>query len=298
MHWRVDLTDYRQRIVQAQQEILQGETYEVCLTNQFSGDGAIEPWPVYRALRARSPAPYAAYLKTPELAVLCASPELFLRIGADGVVESRPIKGTAGRGDDALDDERIKGTLSADEKTRAENLMIVDLLRNDLNRVCDVDTVHVPGLFDIETYATVHQMVSTIRGHLRAGLGPVDCVRATFPGGSMTGAPKERTMRILDGLEDTARGVYAGSFGYLSLNGTAQLNIVIRTIVSASGRVSIGTGGAIVALSDPDEEVNEIILKARAPAEVLAQCGGAAPMRPSDDAAPVTTQARSPAGRR
>ena len=291
MHWLVDLDDYRQRIERAQQEILQGETYEVCLTNQFRGDGEIEPWQVYRALRARSPAPYAAFLKTPELSVLCASPELFLRIGVDGDVESRPIKGTACRGKDAADDQRIKDRLSADEKTRAENLMIVDLLRNDLNRVCDVDTVHVPGLFDIETYATVHQMVSTIRGHLRAGLGPIDCVGATFPGGSMTGAPKERTMRILDGLEDAARGVYAGSIGYLSLNGTAQLNIVIRTIVSAAGRVSIGTGGAIVALSDPDDEVDEIILKARAPAEVLLQCGGAAagakPTSEGPDVAPL-----------
>lgn len=296
MRWLVDLPDYRQRIVRAQQEILQGETYEVCLTNQFAAHGTIEPWQVYRALRAHSPAPYAAFLKTPEVAVLCASPELFLRIGADGDVESRPIKGTAGRGDDAVDDQRIRDALSANEKTRAENLMIVDLLRNDLNRVCDVDTVHVPGLFDIETYASVHQMVSTIRGHLRAGLGPVDCVRATFPGGSMTGAPKERTMRILDNLEDAARGVYAGSIGYLSLNGTAQLNIVIRTIVSASGRVSIGTGGAIVALSDPDAEVDEIVLKARAPAEVLQQCGAAAtPSSSAADAPPGTPPSASPA---
>ena len=285
MEWLVDLADYRRRIVQAQHEILQGETYEVCLTNQFRGRGTIDAWKVYRALRACSPAPYAAFLKTPELAVMCASPELFLRIGADGEVESRPIKGTAGRAQNTDDDQRVKDLLSADEKTRAENLMIVDLLRNDLNRVCDVDTVHVPALFDIETYATVHQMVSTIRGHLRDGLGAVDCVRATFPGGSMTGAPKERTMRILDGLEEAARGVYAGSIGYLSLNGTAQLNIVIRTIVSACGRVSIGTGGAIVAMSDPDQEVEEIVLKARAPSEALRQCNHTpAPARwPVDD---------------
>jgi para-aminobenzoate synthetase len=284
MQWLVDLTDYRRRIVRAQHEILEGETYEVCLTNQLRGQGAIEPWPVYRALRARSPAPYAAFLKTPELSVLCASPELFLRIGADGSVESRPIKGTAGRGEDEAADRSIAQWLVDDEKTRAENLMIVDLLRNDLNRVCDVDSVHVPGLFEIETYASVHQMVSTIRGHLREGLGPIDCVLATFPGGSMTGAPKERTMHILDGLEEAARGVYAGSIGYLSLNGTAQLNIVIRTIVSAAQRVSIGTGGAIVALSDPDQEVEEIVLKARASCEVLQRCGCAGAMTPHDTA--------------
>lgn len=275
LRWLVDLPDYRQRIMRAQDEILQGETYEVCLTNQLIGSGSMDAWAVYRALRARSPAPYAVFLKTPELAVLCASPELFLRIHADGSVESRPIKGTARRSDDADEDRHIMEELAGDEKTRAENLMIVDLLRNDLNRVCDVDTVHVPALFDIETYASVHQMVSTIRGRLRAGLNAIDCLRAAFPGGSMTGAPKERTMRILDALEDAARGVYAGSIGYLSLDGTAQLNIVIRTIVSAAGRVSIGTGGAIVAQSRPDAEVAEIILKARAPREVLLQCGSA-----------------------
>jgi para-aminobenzoate synthetase len=287
LRWRIDLPDYRARIVRAQQEILQGETYEVCLTNQLVGEGTIDAWAVYRALRARTPAPYAAFLKMPEVSVLCASPELFLRIGVDASVETRPIKGTAGRGVDAHDDERIKAALQADEKTRAENLMIVDLLRNDLNRVCDVGTVHVPRLFEIESFATVHQMVSTVRGRLRARLGPIDGVCATFPGGSMTGAPKERTMRILDGLEEAARGVYAGSIGYLSFNGSAELNIVIRTIVCTDGRVSIGTGGAIIALSDPDEEVAEIVLKARAPWEVLQQCGGtSAPMPTTDGYAP------------
>jgi len=291
LQWRTELPIYRERILRAQQEILQGETYEVCLTNQLAGVGSIDAWPVYRALRARNPAPFAAFLNAPGLTVLCASPELFLRIGPDAGVEARPIKGTARRGVNADDDRRIREALATDEKTRAENLMIVDLLRNDLNRVCEMGTVHVPGLFDIESYATVHQMVSTIRGQLRAGLSPIDCVCATFPGGSMTGAPKERTMRILDDLEGAPRGVYAGSVGYLSFNGTAQLNIVIRTIVSTDQGVSIGSGGAIIALSDPDDEVAEIVLKARAAVEVLQRCGGA----PGTSTTSMPTQAAPPA---
>ncbi len=193
--WRVDLANYRELILRCQHEILQGETYEVCLTNQLVGEGRIHPLAIYRVLRKHNPAPYAAYLRIGGHAVLCASPELFLRISCDGKVESKPIKGTAARGATPSEDEAIADAMVADEKTRAENLMIVDLLRNDLNRVCEVDSVHVPSLFAVETYATVHQLVSTIRGRLRAGLGALDCVRAAFPGGSMTGAPKVRTMK-------------------------------------------------------------------------------------------------------
>jgi para-aminobenzoate synthetase len=277
LHWQIDLPTYRNLILRSQHEIVQGETYEVCLTNQLVGEGRIDALAVYCALRERNPAPYAAYLRCGDVAVLCASPELFLRIGTDRSVESKPIKGTAARGATPQEDAQIAAELMDDEKTRAENLMIVDLLRNDLNRVCEVDSVHVPGLFQIETYATVHQLVSTIRGRLREGLNAVDCVRAAFPGGSMTGAPKIRTMQLLDELEVSARGVYSGSIGYLSLSGAAQLNIVIRTIVCAGERVSIGAGGAIIALSDPDAEVEEVVLKSRAPWQVLRECGAALP---------------------
>jgi para-aminobenzoate synthetase len=269
LRWQVDLVDYRDLIAQCQHEIIQGETYEVCLTNQLVAQGSIEPLAVYLQLRQANPAPYAAYLRSGSLAVLCASPELFLRLDAHRTVDSRPIKGTAARAATPEEDRQVARDLLEDEKTRAEHLMIVDLLRNDLNRVCDVDTVHVPELFQIETYATVHQMVSTIRGQLPAQADVIDLVRAAFPGGSMTGAPKLRTLSILDRLEAGPRGVYSGSLGYLSLSGTAQLNIVIRTIVSTGEQVSVGAGGAIVALSDPDAEVDEIVLKAHAMQHVL-----------------------------
>jgi len=262
---------YLADIARSQAELAAGESYEVCLTDQISTDAAPDPFDLYRWLRRANPAPFAAFLRFGDRAVVSSSPERFLSVDRERRVQARPIKGTVSRSDDPAEDAARRRELAEDEKTRAEHLMIVDLLRNDLGTVCEVDSVRVPELMTVEPYATVHQVVSTISGVLEGGRSAAGCVRRCFPGGSMTGAPKERTMEIIDGLEAEARGVYSGAIGYFGADGSTDLSIVIRTIVMRPGRTTIGAGGAIVMQSDPEEEFDEILLKARAPMAAIAR---------------------------
>ncbi|GGX93307.1 aminodeoxychorismate synthase component I [Streptomyces hiroshimensis] len=259
---RHDRSAYLGLIDECLEEIAAGETYEVCLTNMAEARGDLDPWQGYQYLRRFSPAPFGALLRFGDLSVLSTSPERFLRVDRNGAAESRPIKGTRPRGATEQEDAALRAELLVHEKDRAENLMIVDLVRNDLGRCAETGSVDASGSFRVETYATVHQLVSTVRATLRPDVSAVACVRTAFPGGSMTGAPKLRTMRIIDHLENGPRGVYSGALGYFSLTGAADLSIVIRTAVVTPGRVRYGVGGAIVDLSDAAEEFEETVVKA------------------------------------
>ena len=258
-----DESSYVKAVERAKEEIEAGNVYQACLTHRIERESRDDPWSLYRRLRRTNPAPFASFFELPELAIVGSSPERFVRLSQDRWVESRPIKGTRPRGRHRSEDARQRRELEHSGKDRAENVMIVDLVRNDLGRVCETGSVEVPELFAVEAYASVFQMVSTIRGRLRADCDVVDLVKATFPPGSMTGAPKLAAMRILDGLEPVRRGVYSGAIGYFDVRGGADLAVVIRTILLCGGCAYVHTGGGIVADSDPVAEWRESLDKAR-----------------------------------
>ncbi|GAB5078882.1 aminodeoxychorismate synthase component I [Arthrobacter sp. AD-310] len=262
--------DYRKKIAASQHEIAEGNTYEVCLTTTLEAripSTSLDPWGAYLALRQRNPAPFASFLRLGGVTVASTSPERFLKITSDGGMRAEPIKGTRRRAADPREDARLRTDLATSLKDRAENIMIVDLLRNDLSHFAVPGSVTVSRLCAIESYATVHQMVSTIDAHLLPGSSRAEAVAACFPAGSMTGAPKISTMAILDRLEAGPRGIYSGAIGYFSLNGATDLAVAIRTLVindrgDGTSELALGIGGAITADSVPDEEYEEIRTKA------------------------------------
>jgi para-aminobenzoate synthetase len=277
LDWRLSASkdEYIARIRALQGAILRGETYEACLTNEQRARSVADPFEVYRRLRRTNPAPYAAYLKFPVACVLSASPERFLKLDARGGLACRPIKGTRPRGVSPAEDEALRADLARNEKDRSENLMIVDLVRNDFGAVCGLGSVRATDMMKVEAHPTVWQLVSTVEGRLEEGRGPLDAVRACFPGGSMTGAPKLRTMELLESEERRARGIFSGAMGYLGWDGAMDLGMVIRTLVHKDGEYRVGCGGAILAESDPESEFAEAMLKAAAPmaAVELAESG-------------------------
>ncbi len=267
--WAYSDDEYLVMIRECQAAIVAGDAYQICLTNEVRVDVRPAPLSTYLALREASPTHHGSLFVVDGLALLSSSPEQFLSVSPDRTVESRPIKGTRRRGSTPEEDSRLAIELESSDKERAENLMIVDLMRNDIGRVSEVGSVSVTSLLAIESYAQVHQLVSTVRGRLAEGLSGVDAVAACFPAGSMTGAPKYGAVSILDRLENRARGVYAGAFGYFGLDGRIDLAMVIRSIVLDAKGATVGSGGGITALSVAEEELEEVRLKASALLAVL-----------------------------
>ena len=262
--WRHPAPAYAALIAEAQSEIRMGNAYQLCLTNEIFIDGDIDPVEVYRRLRNTSPSHHGGLILADGTALVSSSPEQFLRITPDGTITTRPIKGTRPRGRTPEHDAQLEAELLSSDKERAENLMIVDLMRNDLGRVAVTGSVAVTQLLAVESYAQVHQLVSTVTARLADGVSGVDAVEAAFPAGSMTGAPKISAMTILDRLEQGPRGVYSGAFGYFGTDGAVDLAMVIRSIVIDASGASVGTGGGITALSVIAEEIDEIRVKAAA----------------------------------
>ncbi len=260
---RLPREKYIGRVRALQKDIAAGESYEACLTHAFSAESEADPLSVYRRLRRKNPAPYAAYFAFPDVKILSASPELFLELLRDGILRSRPIKGTRPRGRKPGEDAALREELANHPKELAENRMIVDLTRHDFSRVCALGSVRASSLFEIEEHPAVFQMVSEVQGRLDPELDFPDVFRACFPGGSMTGAPKERTMECLSAQENGLRGIFSGALGYFTGGDSFRLSMVIRTLENRGGAWRIGCGGAVLAESDPDAEWEEACLKAR-----------------------------------
>ncbi len=254
---------YLEGVRRALEYIAAGDVFQINLSQRFSAEGSIEPLDLFLRLSAASPAPYSAFLRWHDLAIISASPECFYETEGGRIV-TRPIKGTRPRSPDAVEDRRLAEELVRSPKDRAELTMIVDLERNDLGRVCRYGSIRVLDPLTVESFAQVHHLVATVEGRLRDDVGPVDIIRAVFPGGSITGAPKIRAMEIIDELEPTRRGVYTGAIGYLSQGGTSGFNIAIRTAIVEGNKVSYQVGGGIVADSDPAAEYEETLHKGRA----------------------------------
>lgn len=260
---------YLDSIQRVKDYIYSGDIYQINFTQRFQCELNKSPLALYERLRETNPAPFASYMNFGEGEIVSCSPERFISL-KEGILETRPIKGTIARGETPEEDERNKNTLINSEKDRSELLMIVDLERNDLGRVSKVGSVEVTELFHIEEYATVFQQVSTVRSEIRPEVGLGDLLKATFPGGSITGAPKIRAMEVIDELEPTSRNLYTGSIGYIGFDGNLDLNIVIRTVVCKDGTAYFQVGGGIVWDSDPQSEYEESVLKGRALKEALA----------------------------
>jgi para-aminobenzoate synthetase component I len=264
-----DRAAYKSAVQQCRDHIFCGDVFEVCLTHRLEAALAGSAWELYQILRHINPAPFAAWLQCGDFQIACASPERFLNLNADRIAESRPIKGTRPRSHNPAEDQALSVDLATSEKDRAENVMIVDLVRNDLGKVCDTGSVIVPEMLVVEKYRTVFQLVSTVQGTLKKDYDAFDLIRACFPGGSMTGAPKIEAMQIIDSQEPVTRGIYSGAMGYIDARGVMDLNIVIRTMVLKDGQATFGVGGAVVADSDPDMEYLETLDKAQALADAL-----------------------------
>ncbi|MEN8763674.1 MAG: aminodeoxychorismate synthase component I [Thiogranum sp.] len=262
--------DYRRAFYRIKHYIREGDCYQVNLAQRFETEVDGSPWAAYQLLRKMNPAPFGSYLNTPYAQILSSSPERFLQVRG-GEVETKPVKGTRPRSSDAVEDRRLAEELRKSSKDRAENVMIVDLLRSDISKTCALGTVQVRKLFDVESFATVHHLVSTVTGQLDSASDALDLLRGCFPGGSITGAPKLRAMEIIEELESYQRGVYCGSVAYVSFDAAMDSSIAIRTLVHSDGRLRFWAGGGIIADSEVDAEYSETLDKAAAFLKLLKQ---------------------------